>query len=175
MAEYLTNDTDLKKVADAIRTKAGSTAKLSFPAGFVNAVNGIQKTGGVNVSYNTIDPDRYSVNLDNWTAQLDLTGLVAGSLYICNMTFLGVALDSQNTGSTGDAIKYNITMFSTGNEQSDFIFCSFMGGYGDGPIQYNSTLVLNLDILLDATKNDYDYGMAYNITKMINSTIVSWN
>lgn len=43
--EYLTNDTDLKAVADAIRTKAGSTAQLSFPDGFVSAVNGIQ-TGG---------------------------------------------------------------------------------------------------------------------------------
>ena len=43
--EYLTNDTDLKAVADAIRTKAGSTAQLSFPDGFITAVNGIQ-TGG---------------------------------------------------------------------------------------------------------------------------------
>ena len=44
--EYLTNDTDLKAVADAIRTKAGSTAQLSFPDGFVTAVNGIQTGGG---------------------------------------------------------------------------------------------------------------------------------
>lgn len=135
--------------------------------------------GGVNVSYDTIDPNRYSVNLDNRTAQLDLTGLVAKSHYVCNMNFLGVALDSQNTGSTGDTINYNITVFSTGNEQSDFISCSFKGsdsgGYGDGPIQYNSTLVLNLDILLDTTKNVYDYGMAYNITEMVASTIISWD
>lgn len=40
--EYLTNDTDLKSVADAIRAKSGSTAELSFPDGFVNAINGIQ-------------------------------------------------------------------------------------------------------------------------------------
>ena len=44
--EYLTNDTDLKAVADAIRTKSGSTAQLSFPDGFVSAVNGIQTGGG---------------------------------------------------------------------------------------------------------------------------------
>lgn len=44
--EYLTNDTDLKAVADAIRTKAGSTAQLSFPNGFVTAVNGIQTGSG---------------------------------------------------------------------------------------------------------------------------------
>ena len=46
MAEYLTNDTDLKVVADAIRAKAGSTAQLSFPNGFVTAVNEIQTGGG---------------------------------------------------------------------------------------------------------------------------------
>lgn len=45
--EYLTNDTDLKAVANAIRLKAGSTAALSFPDGFVSAVNGIQTGGGV--------------------------------------------------------------------------------------------------------------------------------
>lgn len=44
--EYLTNDTDLKAVADAIRTKAGSTAALAFPDGFVSAVNGIETGGG---------------------------------------------------------------------------------------------------------------------------------
>ena len=44
--EYLTNATDLKAVADAIRTKAGSTAQLAFPDGFVTAVNGIQTGGG---------------------------------------------------------------------------------------------------------------------------------
>lgn len=49
--EYLMNDTDLKAVADAIRTKAGSTAALSFPDGFVSAVNGIQTGGGVGVTW----------------------------------------------------------------------------------------------------------------------------
>ena len=49
--EYLTNDTDLKAVADAIRTKAGSTAVLSFPDGFVSAVNGIETGGGFGVTW----------------------------------------------------------------------------------------------------------------------------
>lgn len=41
MAEYLTNDTDLKKVADAIRTKGGTSAALSYPDGYVSAINAI--------------------------------------------------------------------------------------------------------------------------------------
>ena len=42
MAEYLTNDTDLKKVADAIRAKGGTSAQLVYPAGFVSAIQAIQ-------------------------------------------------------------------------------------------------------------------------------------
>lgn len=42
MAEYLTNDTDLKKVADAIRAKGGTSAQLVYPAGFVSAIQTIQ-------------------------------------------------------------------------------------------------------------------------------------
>ena len=41
VVEYLTTDTDLIKVANAIRAKRGTTAKLSFPDGFVQAINSI--------------------------------------------------------------------------------------------------------------------------------------
>ena len=41
VVEYLTTETDLVKVANAIRAKSGTTAKLSFPDGFVQAINSI--------------------------------------------------------------------------------------------------------------------------------------
>lgn len=41
MAEYLTNDTDLKTVADAIRAKGKTTDALSYPDGFVTAIGAI--------------------------------------------------------------------------------------------------------------------------------------
>lgn len=41
VVEYLATDIDLKKVANAIRAKSGTTAKLSFPDGFVQAINSI--------------------------------------------------------------------------------------------------------------------------------------
>lgn len=41
MTEYLTNDVDLKKVADAIRLKSGTSAPLVFPDGFSAAVGAI--------------------------------------------------------------------------------------------------------------------------------------
>lgn len=40
--DYLTNDTDLKKVADAIRAKGGTSAPLDYPSGFVSAIQAIQ-------------------------------------------------------------------------------------------------------------------------------------
>lgn len=41
--DYLTNDTDIKKVADAIRAKSGQTGQLVYPDGFASAVAGIKK------------------------------------------------------------------------------------------------------------------------------------
>lgn len=46
MTEYLTNDTDLKKVADAIRTKGGTADPLVYPDGFAEAIGNIQTGGG---------------------------------------------------------------------------------------------------------------------------------
>lgn len=41
--EYLTNDIELKSVADAIRAKSGQTGQLIYPDGFASAVAGIKK------------------------------------------------------------------------------------------------------------------------------------
>ena len=46
--EYLTNNTDLKKVADAIREKGGTSAALQYPDGFVVAIGEI--TTGIELS-----------------------------------------------------------------------------------------------------------------------------
>lgn len=57
--QLLCDANDMTAVADAIRTKAGSTAVLSFPNGFVSAVNGIQ-TGGLEQSTVTIQSSDYT-------------------------------------------------------------------------------------------------------------------
>lgn len=45
MAELLTTDTDLGKVANAIRTKTGESGGLAYPDGFVSKINGIGSYG----------------------------------------------------------------------------------------------------------------------------------
>ena len=47
MAEYLTNTTDLTKVAAAIREKGGTSDPLVYPDGFVTAIGNIQTGGSV--------------------------------------------------------------------------------------------------------------------------------
>lgn len=46
MANYIATDTDLGAVADAIRTKGGTSAQLEFPQGFVDAIDAIETGGG---------------------------------------------------------------------------------------------------------------------------------
>ena len=46
MEEYLTNTTDLTKVASAIRAKGGTSDPLVYPDGFVTAIQDIQTGGG---------------------------------------------------------------------------------------------------------------------------------
>lgn len=42
---YIVSDTDLTAVASAIRAKGGTSASLSFPAGFCEAISQIQGGG----------------------------------------------------------------------------------------------------------------------------------
>lgn len=50
MAEYITTDTELTSVADAIRAKGGTSAALTYPAGFVSAIEAIPTGGGLTVT-----------------------------------------------------------------------------------------------------------------------------
>jgi len=49
--EYTVNASDLTSVADAIRTKGGTSAQLEFPSGFVSAIQAIKS--GVTVQKNS--------------------------------------------------------------------------------------------------------------------------
>lgn len=157
-----------------ILAKNGKVIKLN--GGAILAPSAAGSGGTATVSYNTVEPDRYSVNIDDQTASLNLTGLVTGTYYICNMTFLGTALDAvQNEDITGDSMSYSITVFNTGDEQYDYIGYSSQDFFAKSSVQYNSNLILNLDMFFEATKNEHAYGMAYNITEELTSIIVSWD
>lgn len=48
-------DADLTSVANAIRTKGGTSAQLAFPSGFVSAIGDIQTGGGTDYSAGLLD------------------------------------------------------------------------------------------------------------------------
>lgn len=41
MANYLVTDTELISIADAIRSKAGTSTSMAFPDAFVSTIEGI--------------------------------------------------------------------------------------------------------------------------------------
>lgn len=49
MAEYLTNNIDLKSVADAIRAKTGETDSIAYPEGYVSKIEGLTATSDGNI------------------------------------------------------------------------------------------------------------------------------
>lgn len=51
MADYLTTDTELTSIADAIRSKGGTAAQLEYPSGFISAIEDIET--GTDVSDTT--------------------------------------------------------------------------------------------------------------------------
>lgn len=86
VVEYLTTDTDLIKVANAIRAKSGTTAKLSFPDGFALAISsiptgapgGAKETWVLNNTINTASAFSFSVSFVSNSASY--TGLKTGTL-----------------------------------------------------------------------------------------------
>ena len=59
-------DSDLTSVANAIRTKGGTSASLAFPQGFVDAVGAIQAGGGLDYVVQTVTrtSNTQTVNVD---------------------------------------------------------------------------------------------------------------
>lgn len=75
MAEYLTNTTDLTKVASAIRAKGGTSKQLVYPSGFVSAIQAIKTDAVESIEWHqcpelvrnylanvVYDPNDYSVS-----------------------------------------------------------------------------------------------------------------
>ena len=55
MSNYIVSDTNLTAVADAIRTKGGTSSPLEFPSEFVSAINAIPGGGGSSVAPNDVN------------------------------------------------------------------------------------------------------------------------
>lgn len=94
--EYTVNAADLTAVADAIRSKTGDTAALSFPAGFQLALAGLE-TGGSKVASGTVTVSRS-------TAAQIVPGFVASRVCIAGNANSLPGFGYFNAGTVGGKI-----------------------------------------------------------------------
>lgn len=120
--EYAVNQADLKAVADAIRTKGGTSDALTFPGGFVDAVGAIQAGSGggegeVVTVTGWVRPSEWPAQPKGWKDEacmymlIDCTGGLAylnintsnGSVYIGTTDSDGTFIPDSDEPITGTA------------------------------------------------------------------------
>ena len=107
----ITEKQNLVNLADAIREKAGLEDGMSFPAGFLEAVAGIESGGGAEVSFGTITPASTTATL-TWehglskTPSFILLWLSTGSTASSYTNTLRAYYITPNYGATGVATRY---------------------------------------------------------------------
>lgn len=79
MADYLVTDTELTGVADAIRTKGGTSAALVWPSGYVDAIGAISGGETWHTIHGIMGQTMYaSVTLDGTCYNDDVVGVKMG-------------------------------------------------------------------------------------------------
>lgn len=138
---------------------------------------------GVDIQYDTITPDRYTVDLDNRTCYLNLNGLITHKFFYVQIDFNGEALDNENLLSTGETINYYIFIQYVDEKDSqttNSIFYYVVPGMTTPLLVRftdNSSHILDLGVngfLFDLSQGG-EYGLALSISTVIKSTIISWD
>lgn len=154
MADYLVTDTELTSVANAIRTKGGTSANLSFPTGFVSAIQaigggGIIPVGSLSITDNgTFDVTNYAsaevnvpqieVETGTFTPSSDVTDALINFTNTHSTYPSLVVIIDQSTTKLPDTSAYYATCMAVMNVKDLF---------GNGAPSYNS-LSANTDFLI---------------------------
>ena len=109
MADYLTNETDLKVVADAIRAKGATSAPLVFPNGFASAISAIKTTPVLQSKTVTPSKDSQTIIADSPYDGLSQVVVNGDSNLISNNIKKGTTIFGVSgiyTGTTGETTIY---------------------------------------------------------------------
>lgn len=97
-------DADLTSVANAIRTKGGTSASLAFPADFVSAIGAIPTGGGSSVKTGTVTPASRANSVSFDIGMSSITGLLIipteNPLLSGGKTFVGGYLSTEGYWET---------------------------------------------------------------------------
>jgi len=151
MANYKVSDTDLNFVANAIRTKGGTSEGLSFPDGFVTAIGNIQTGGGSTLITKTITENgTYNASSDNADGYSSVTVAVNPKYVTGKFTFTESGANSITIPYTGSG--YPIACFiypSNGSNKSGDDFASLVQNKVEA--MYS---MIKLDVSTPPTYND---------------------
>ena len=145
-------DTDLTSVANAIRTKGGTSASLAFPAGFVSAINAIPTGGGgdYEIAAGTVTP---TASVASLAVSVDFEpegALIYVDPYSTeqNATWkrMMVLVDRVDGFATGMIVRYNNGAYGT---NTSGISQTSTGTYSDG--EYTFVRVGNYNFLSGTT------------------------
>lgn len=171
MANYVVSDTNLTAVADAIRGKGGTSASLSFPNGFISAVNAIptgkcigtmlaeESLGTVSTSSTSSVNLNKVVTVNNvnfYEALLVVTSVdsIINGRHACSCVWLFLNADTNiNTKSstTTASAKHNIKISSDGVATSRSNTTAY-GFFYDGSSLSNGVLTLPMYVRYNSTQ-----------------------
>lgn len=192
MADYKVSDTNLTAVADAIRTKGGTSASLSFPDGFVTAIGNISGGGSTlitktitsNGTYNAEDDsaDGYSqvsvsvtANPANYVSG-SFTGTTAGGAMSVTIPYAGsgfpiagIIYPKNGTNKSGDAfaelIQKNVAV----------MFAFVKNDAGNAPTYNDISSVLNKCAVMSMYKSSDSSATSTSSGQESNTTVFRSN
>lgn len=162
--KYKVSDDDLTSVANAIRTKGGTSEGLSFPDGFVSAVQNIPTGGGsVLITKSITENGTYNASADNADGYSSVAVSVPQNF-----------VKGKFTGSTpGSAIEIQIPYTGNGYPISVLIYPS-VGTYKSGD-PFASLAQKRIIITYSIVKNDMSSTPTYDTNSsenQVTSTVV---
>lgn len=175
MAEYLTNTSDLTKVASAIREKGGTSDSLAYPDGFVTAIQAIQTGTELQIivtvkSGATVTATKGSLSVSGTSVNgtCTLTVPEAGTWSV-SATLGGQTSDTKNV-SVVDSYAVALTFFSatiTVNVESGATVTLKKGGTTIATKTSNGTAVFTVNetgtYTVEATKNGQTVSGTVNV------------
>ena len=184
--ERLTNVTDLTAVANAIRSKGGTTDPLVYPDGFVTAINSIQaSSGSVDIKTSGLTPDCYFCDKDNYTAYLDFSNVITGKYFSFGIVLTGSVFDPGDMSiPDDDGYACLICGMYSGDDSDASSDCVLLKiGYSGTvdsqysipmiPVKYNPiTKRIDVSYLFEAAKGN---GMPSAIETIQLLYVVNWN
>lgn len=112
MADYKVTDTELTSIANAIRTKGGTSAQLEFPTGFVSAVQAIPTGGGGGLPSEYVQVEYVQANANGYTDYID-TGVIPDSdTAVVAIAFFNSQYGSSSSSLFGTRTALNNKMFN---------------------------------------------------------------